>query len=154
MTLFGGIVMSSSGLARETVPQIITLEEDEFLRRAPIHYSYETGQWLTSAPATYIPTKDQPADFTRPFLREASGPIPYPQWALERNWQGELIVAVEIRRDGTVGRWKIMRSSGYELLDRAAIRAIQKWRFEPARQKSKPVASCIQIPVHFRIDAR
>ena len=146
--------MVSSSLAKETISRIITLEEDEFLKSAPIHYSYETGQWMSSEPATYIPTKDQPADFTRPFLREASEPVPYPHWARERNWQGELILAIEIREDGTVGRWKIMRSTGYELLNRAAIRAIQKWRFEPARQKGKPIASCIQIPVQFKIDAR
>jgi len=140
-------------LAEQSVPRVILFnEEDEFLRNAPIFYSYESGQWMTASAGSVITKGNQAPDFTLPFLKESPKPVPYPHWARERGWEGRLVTAIEIREDGTIGRWKIMQSTGYQLLDHVALRAIQKWRFEPAKQNGKPIASCIQIPVAFYLD--
>ncbi len=87
-----------------------------------------------------------------PHLFSTPKPITYPRWAMRQGWQGTLILAVEILENGTVGRWQVTRSTGYRLLDKAAVKAVREWRFEPAKKEGKPFVACIQIPVHFTLE--
>ena len=50
------------------------------------------------------------------------GNLNYPDEARRRQLAGELVISVAIRRDGTVERADILRSSGTRLLDDAALR--------------------------------
>ncbi len=47
------------------------------------------------------------------------------------NMAGSVVVAYVIGRDGQLVRATIERSSGYSLLDQAALRAVRKARFDP-----------------------
>jgi protein TonB len=87
-----------------------------------------------------------------PYLRSNPKPIAYPRWAIRQGWEGTLVIAVEILEDGRVGRWQVMESTGYAILDKAAVKAIREWQFEPARKEGRPLVACIQIPVHFRLE--
>ncbi len=89
-----------------------------------------------------------------PYLVSHSKSIKYPRWALRQGWQGEFSIAVEILTDGNVGRYKVMKSTGYEILDEAATDAVRTWKFHPAVKNGKPVLTCIQIPVRFQIDSK
>ena len=142
------------GLAEESVPQpnLSVGEDDPFLISFPFFFSYESGQWVSSSPGKIFTEGSLVPDFTLPYLKEKPEPIRYPKWALGQGWKGTLLVAIEILETGNVGRWKIMRSTGHELLDNAAVKAIRKWKFEPGKQKEKPIVSCIQIPIYFVLD--
>lgn len=124
-------------------------DQEPFLASSPFFYSYESGQWVSSSPGSILTAGERTPDFELPQLKDKPEPIRYPRWALNQGWKGRFIVAVEIREDGTVGRWKVMRSTGRSLLDRAAVEAVRKWRFLPGKRKGRPMASCVQIPVHF-----
>ncbi|MBD3610046.1 MAG: energy transducer TonB [Gammaproteobacteria bacterium] len=50
----------------------------------------------------------------------------YPRAARKRNWQGKVILALNIHANGQITDLQIARSSGYEILDNAAISAISK----------------------------
>ena len=126
-------------------------EDDSFVASFPLLFFYDSGQWVSSSPGKIFTTGAETPDFELPFLKEIPKPILYPRWALAQEWEGSLVVAVEVRENGTVGRWRIMQSSGYALLDEAAVNAIRAWRFEAGKRKGKPIASCIQIPIHFVI---
>lgn len=141
-------------LANEAKAQMTAAgtEQELFLAGFPFFYSYETGQWISSEPGKVFTTGSQGADFELPFFKKSPKPIRYPRWALKQGWQGKLVVAVEILPDGAVGRWQVMRSTGHRSLDEAAVEAMRSWRFEPAKFRGKPVVSCIQIPVRFRVD--
>lgn len=89
-----------------------------------------------------------------PYLLSHAKSIRYPRWALRQGWQGEFSIAIEILTDGTVGRYKVMKSTGYEILDEAATDAVKTWKFQPAMKNGKAVLTCIQIPVRFQIDPR
>ena len=84
-----------------------------------------------------------------PYLISSPKPILYPRWAVRQGWQGKLILAVEIFTDGTVGKYKVMRSTGHKMLDDAATKAIQTWKFYPAIKDGKPYHTCVEIPVLF-----
>ena len=83
-----------------------------------------------------------------------SKPILYPKRAVKRGWEGTVVVAVEVLKDGTVGRHLITKSTGYVLLDQAVIKAVKDWKFHPAVKNDKPIVSCIQIPILFKLQDR
>lgn len=56
---------------------------------------------------------------------EAVGNLNYPQQASANSLYGTLRVLVALRPDGSVNEIKIMRSSGYPILDSAVIRIVQ-----------------------------
>jgi protein TonB len=53
--------------------------------------------------------------------------------------------------DGAVGEVRVERSAGHPALDAAAIEAIRRWRFEPARRGAEPVEVWILLPVRFTL---
>jgi protein TonB len=56
---------------------------------------------------------------------ERIGNLNYPQAAKDQNLYGSLILHVAVRRDGSVEAVRIVRSSGYDLLDQAAIKIVE-----------------------------
>jgi protein TonB len=54
--------------------------------------------------------------------------------------EGEVRLDVRVGVNGRVTEVRLRQSSGSELLDRTAIDAVRKWRFEPATIDGQPVA--------------
>ena len=50
----------------------------------------------------------------------------YPRLAQKRNWQGKVLVSVQIRANGDIKNIQISQSSGYSVLDNAAIDSMRK----------------------------
>jgi protein TonB len=62
-----------------------------------------------------------------------------------------VIVNVEVDADGRAADVSLSRSSGFPLLDQAALEAVRRWTFEPAREGGFPVASRVDVPVRFSL---
>ncbi|VAW39710.1 Ferric siderophore transport system, periplasmic binding protein TonB, partial [hydrothermal vent metagenome] len=73
----------------------------------------------------------------------------YPLLARRRGWQGTVLLAVEVKEDGTVGAVSVRTGSSYPILDEAALAAVEKWRFIPGTKDGLPVAMEVLVPVHF-----
>ena len=86
--------------------------------------------------------------FARPDYGANSSPK-YPPLAREKGYEGTVYLRALIERDGRVGNLAIDRSSGYEILDRAAVESVREWTFLPAQKDQKPVASWVLLPVKF-----
>jgi periplasmic protein TonB len=56
---------------------------------------------------------------------ERIGNLNYPQAARDQRMFGSLVLHVAVRSDGSVEQIRIVRSSGYDLLDEAAIRIVE-----------------------------
>jgi len=78
-------------------------------------------------------------------------PPPYPALARSRGWQGDVELWVRVAEDGRVLDARVQGSSGFELLDRAAVAAVGRWRFHPGRIGQTPVTTEIRVPVCFRL---
>lgn len=87
----------------------------------------------------------------RPRYRSNPEPV-YPALARRRGWQGTVLLDVSVAVDGRVNGVAIHTSSGYTLLDRAALAAVRKWRFIPGEKNGRPVAMTVQVPVRFNLD--
>lgn len=79
-------------------------------------------------------------------------PPPYPAEAIRKGQEGLVLISVWVNRHGKVDRAEIAQSSGFESLDRSAIKTVKKWIFSPARMGALAVESQVQIPVRFKLD--
>ena len=73
----------------------------------------------------------------------------YPRDALRRNAGGTVRVKVSVAADGSVDRLDLAESSGNRHLDRAAMEAVRRWRFQPAIRAGQPVAADVVVPIVF-----
>ena len=85
-----------------------------------------------------------------------SGPIAvhspspaYPRRSLRQGEAGEVVVQALVGSDGRPRQVEVARSSSHRALDQAAVRAVRRWRFQPAMRQGEPVAQVVQIPVAF-----
>jgi TonB family protein len=74
---------------------------------------------------------------------------PYPRRARTMGWEGTVVLRIIVTTDGTVSEVAIHRSSGYPLLDQAAVMAARSRRFVPAKDGSFTTSSVAEIPVRF-----
>ncbi|MDE2059931.1 MAG: energy transducer TonB [candidate division NC10 bacterium] len=80
-------------------------------------------------------------------------PLPkYPLLAREKGYEGTVFLRVLVRADGRVERLAVDRSSGYEILDRAAVDSVKEWAFFPAKKAGKSVESWVLLPVKFALN--
>jgi protein TonB len=74
----------------------------------------------------------------------------YPSSARKAGWEGCVEIALEVGSDGRVIQARVLSSSGYEILDRAALDALSRWRFAPRRSGSS--LKTIHQEVVFRLE--
>ena len=75
----------------------------------------------------------------------------YPELARRRHQEGLVLLAVKVTAQGRAGLVEIKKSSGFPLLDDAAVEAVRDWEFDPARLGALTFASEIEVPVHFKL---
>ena len=77
--------------------------------------------------------------------------LDYPEIARRAKLEGRVVVRVVINEDGTPSDPTILRSVS-EVLDKEAIRAVMLQRFNPGRQRGRPVRVYMAIPVVFALN--
>jgi protein TonB len=92
----------------------------------------------------FIPYDDPPVAIT------PIKPI-YPEIAQEAGIEGVVIVQAFIDAKGRVKETLILKGVPNTGLDEAAMEAIRKTRFRPAKQRERPVGVWISIPVNFKL---
>ena len=60
-------------------------------------------------------------------------------------------ILVEVNRDGTVKQISLKKSSGFVLLDDAAMNAVKHWEFLPANKNGLQIESEVEVPVRFKL---
>jgi|SRR5579863_7372763 len=70
--------------------------------------------------------------------------------ARKAKYQGTVVLTIEIGEDGKPRRFRILRSLGLGL-DEKAIEAVSRWKFRPARRNGKPVPAPATVEVNFRL---
>lgn len=110
----------------------------------------DDGVW--NRPTVAAATAD--AVFSPPYVGGAvqNNPKPiYPSLARRRGWEGLVLLHVEVDDMGHPQRVEIKQSSGFPVLDRAAVDAVNRWQFVPARRGGVAVGGWVDVPVQFRL---
>jgi TonB family protein len=64
--------------------------------------------------------------------------------------EGEVLLEIIVKRDGSVGDIKVVKRLGAGLDERAA-QAVRQWRFAPARRLGSPVDVIVEVAVEFKL---
>jgi TonB family protein len=91
-----------------------------------------------------------PITHALPMYRKNTPPQ-YPLLARRRGYQGKVLLEVLVKKDGRAGSIRLARSSGYEVLDRAAIKGVRNWLFHPAKRGNELVEMWVEIPIRFQL---
>lgn len=79
-------------------------------------------------------------------------PPVYPPVARRRGEAGTVRLRVAVSAEGLPDAVSLQLGSGSHWLDRAALEAVRRWRFVPARRDGTAVASTIIVPIVFRLE--
>ncbi len=75
----------------------------------------------------------------------------YPIIARKKGWQGRLLLAVHVDKNGNVLNVHVKETSGFEVLDEVSIKTVSDWKFLPARFGDSYVEDNLNIPVSFKL---
>jgi len=90
------------------------------------------------------------ANVPQPLVIRNTPPI-YPETARRAGWEGRVTVRVEVSADGLPMSVALQKSSGYGVLDQAALRAVKGWRFQPRTMGGVAMAGTVDVPVNFTL---
>lgn len=102
-----------------------------------------------SSPPSPVVLDDEPV-FHADYL---NNPKPsYPMVAKRMGYQGMVMLDVEVLAEGKAGEVKVDKSSGYDILDKAALLTVKTWRFTPAHRFGQPITQWVKVPVKFNLE--
>lgn len=117
--------------------------------RAAGSRSEAPGAFVNSAGTGAVVATSSPAPETRPAVALETPRPKYPYESELRGEHGVVLCLLHIGADGGVTDVEILESCGYGRLDRSALEALKRWRFRPALEHGKAVASTLRHQVTF-----
>lgn len=75
----------------------------------------------------------------------------YPRRARRRGEEGDVVLSVSVAADGRVSHISVVKSSGFNELDEAGVKAVKAARFTPARLDETPIESVVPLTISFRL---
>ncbi len=82
-----------------------------------------------------------------------SNPAPaYPNESRRLGQAGLVVLSVDVDREGSAVHIEIKQSTGYPNLDNAAIKAVRRWKFSPAKIGQLAVDSKVEVPIRFQLE--
>ncbi len=134
---------------REPEPKLREVEPEPTSEPAPIIQEVAAPAVQNETPPAPVQLDAEP-DYRADYLNNPRPP--YPMVARRMGYQGKVILNVEVLAEGKAGEVKLHQSSGYEILDKAALQTVKTWRFAPARRFGQPVTMWFLVPIKFSLE--
>jgi periplasmic protein TonB len=96
----------------------------------------------------------QPAPLIQPRFDAdyLDNPAPaYPPMSRRLGEEGKVVLRVFVEADGRPASVELKAGSGSPRLDEAALAAVRRWEFVPARRGAEPVAAWVLVPIAFHL---
>jgi protein TonB len=77
----------------------------------------------------------------------------YPSSSRRAGEQGRVLLRVLVSTNGNAETVELENSSGFEKLDDAAMKAVKKWRFIPAKRSNEAISGYVIVPVKFSLES-
>ena len=131
----------SDGISRYIDANVLSQVADKFVAfdvnsglidSGPPNCTFKVGGGISAPHAIYYPDPE------------------YSDKARKAHIQGTLTLSLLVGADGRPHDLKVQRGLGYGL-DEEAIKAVKRWKFDPAVRDGKPVEASINIEVSFRM---
>lgn len=132
-----------AGLAGVPIPDLGVYEDDG---SGPV--LHDAARQIVSAAGEMDLTAEMVDEPPRVLLRS---PLHYPPDAEQRGIEGSVTVRMLVDRDGMVRQVTVLESTPAGVFDAAAMEALWRWRFTPARLADEPVRVWVRKRVRFEL---
>lgn len=136
---------AASEPAVETPPQVSSPPQPISRERAAAAPSPAAQKTVARSPGRGQPTVAKPNYLRNP-------PPKYPPESRKLREQGVVLLKVSVTAEGRAADVKVQRSSGFPRLDTAALQAVRRWEFNPARIGLTGVPCIVEVPVRFGLN--
>lgn len=119
---------------------------------APSADSVQVATTPPPAPVAQPAPPPEPITEPRGFAGYLNNPAPvYPSAAQKRGLQGRVVLKVHVLASGQADNVTIAKTSGFDILDDAAVKAVSGWQFDPAKRGQTPIDGWVNVPINFKI---
>jgi protein TonB len=130
--------------------------ESAFIKKTGSVPSGSSEPSITTAAAPATETKEIPSEsalinIAGPLVRQNPSPK-YPLRARRMGYEGLVMLKVLVDENGRVDDLEVFKSSGYDILDKAAISSVKKWMFEAGTEDGKKKKMWVKIPIRFELE--
>ena len=73
----------------------------------------------------------------------------YPTYSKRMKEQGTVLLLVQVNPTGVPDQVVLHKGSGFPALDEAALEAVRRWKFVPAKRGDTPISAPVIVPIHF-----
>lgn len=77
----------------------------------------------------------------------------YPSVSRRVGEEGRVMLRVLVSKNGDAEQVEIESGSGFTRLDKAALDAVKKWRFIPAKRNNQPISAYVIVPIQFTLNS-
>lgn len=141
------------GEVKAPQPQSGGIKEKEKEAQPPSLLSSKAKDILTPE-KTIAENKEQaalaPLKLATPRYKVNPPPV-YPRLARRRGYEGTVILEVLVNRKGRVEDVRLLKSSGYRILDKSAMDSVKKWLFEPAELGDEKIEAWVRVPIRYQL---
>ncbi len=116
----------------------------------PEHKGDGSSQEPGESSTTFFSAGEASAEGRPGYLKNP--PPPYPREAVLKGQEGLVLLSVVVDKYGHSQSVELKQSSGFSLLDKAALKAVKKWKFNPGKMGFMATESKLVIPIRFRIE--
>jgi periplasmic protein TonB len=113
-------------IEQEVMPQPVAEQPPTQMQTGPVTLSSELS---VSCPKLSAPT--------------------YPAISRRMGEEGKLMLRVELDENGRIDQARVVDSSGYDRLDKAALEAVKSWQCRPSIRNGQPVRAVALQPFNF-----
>lgn len=141
--------------AATPLPVLTTAREEPGATAAPAASMPSVAPPIDAMPTPAAPPpvpSPEPVVAARYDADYLSNPKPaYPPLSQRLGEQGTVVLKVRVEPDGRAGEVQLEQSSGFARLDKAAVDAVRRWHFAPARRGAEAISSWVRVPMPFSL---
>lgn len=109
---------------------------------------------VSAPPALPAPPVEEKVTEPRAGAGYLNNPPPvYPEIAMDRGWEGKVLMKVHVLASGKPDNVSVINSSGKEVLDDEAVRTVKQWSFVPAMRGTTPIDGWVTVPISFNLQS-
>jgi protein TonB len=135
-------------MERPWLPRHLRFRPEEMVK--PPQPEVETPAMETPAAGPPGPAPSAQPVVIAPSVDRTKAPQPqYPRRAQRLGWHGVTMLLVDVDAQGDPSQVSLEASSGYDILDEAAVAAVRTWRFHPATRDGVAEAGQLRVAIRF-----
>ena len=120
---------------------------------APVLVAEPAPVSKNTAPEKAAPIIEDKYEEPRFGVSYLNNPAPdYPSMSRRQGEEGRVLMKVLVSASGAAEDVQIEKSSGSDRLDNAAVNAVKRWRFIPAKKNNQPLSAYVLVPIKFSLD--